>query len=130
LAKRKQGYWLDFRYRFWPEFLSDTFLGRRFANPQLIATLRWEQAWLQGLIRELDFTGGALTDLRKESRLVNRSTLGLTYRPAPLAAFTIAYEFTRTNSGKSLSSVTNFLASAKDDENFQHAVLFGLTFGF
>ena len=130
LAKRKQGYWVDFRYRFWPEFLSDTFLGISFSNPQLISTLRWEQAWLQGLIREIDFTGGALTELKKESRLINRATLGLTYRPVPLAAFTIAYEYTRTNSGKSLSSVTNFLAPAKDNENFQHAVLFGLTFGF
>ena len=130
LAKRKQGYWLDFRYRFWPEFLSNTFLARRFSNPQLISTLRWEQVWLQGLIREIDFTGGALTDLKKESRLINRATLGLTYRPVPLAAFTIAYEFTRTNDGKSLSSVTNFLAPAKESENLQHAVLFGLTFGF
>ena len=130
LAKRKQGYWVDFRYRFWPEFLSNTFLGRRFSNPQLISTLRWEQAWLQGLIQEIDFTGGTLTDLKRESRLINRATVGLTYRPVPLAAFTIAYEYTRTNSGKSLSTVTNFLAPAKDDENFQHAGLFGLTFGF
>jgi hypothetical protein len=130
LAKRKQGYWMDFRYRFWPEFLRDTFLGRSYSNPQLISTLRWEQVWLQGLIREIDFSGGTLTDLQKESRLINRATLGLTYRPVPLAAFTIAYEFTRTNDGKSLSSVTNFLAPAKEDENLQHAVLFGLTFGF
>jgi hypothetical protein len=130
LAKRKQGYWVDFRYRFWPEFLSNTFLGRRFSNPQLITTLRWEQAWLQDLIREIDFAEGVLTELKKESRLVNRATLGFTYRPVPLAGFTIAYEYTRTNSGKSLSSVTNFLASAKERENFQHAVLFGLSFGF
>lgn len=130
LAKRKQGYWIDFRCRFWPEFLSNTFLGRHFSNPQLISTLRWEQVWLQDLIREVDFTGGALTELKKESRLINRGTFGITYRPVPLAGFTIAYEYTRTNSGKSLSSVTNFLASAKDRENFQHAVLFGLVFGF
>ncbi|HXJ34794.1 MAG TPA: hypothetical protein VMS22_12240, partial [Candidatus Eisenbacteria bacterium] len=28
LARAKQGYWLEGRYRFWPAFLSDTFLGR------------------------------------------------------------------------------------------------------
>lgn len=130
LATRKQGYWMDLRYRFWPDLLSSTFLGRSFANPQLISTLRWEQAWLQGLIKEVDFTGGSLTELKKESRLVNRASFGLTYRPVPLAAFTIAYEYTRTNDGKSLSSVTNYLAPAKDNENAQHAILMGLTFGF
>jgi hypothetical protein len=43
LATRKQGYWIDFRYRFWPEFLSHTVLDRHFANPQLITTLRWNR---------------------------------------------------------------------------------------
>lgn len=130
LATQKQGYWVDFRYRFWPEFLSNTVLGRHFSNPQLIGTLRWEQVWLDGLIRALDFTGGSLTDLRKQGRLINRATVGLAYRPVPLVALQLAYEYTRTNSGESLSSVTNFLASSKDREFFQHAVLLGLTFGF
>lgn len=130
LATRKQGYWLDLRYRFWPEFLNRTILGKHFANPQLISTLRWEQVWFSGLIKEIAFSGGSLTDFKKEGRLINRLTLGLTYRPIPLAALQLAYEFTRTNQGKSLSSVTNFLASSKEREFFQHAVLLGLTFGF
>ncbi len=130
LASRKQGYWVDFRYRFWPEFLSNTVLGRHFANPQLVGTLRWEQVWFSGLIKEIDFSGGTLTDFHKESRLLNRLTLGLAYRPVPTVAFQMAYEYTRTNQGKSLSSVTNFLTSSKENENFQHAVLFGLAFGF
>ena len=130
LATRKHGYWVDFRYRFWPEFLNNTILGRRFSNPQLVSTLRWEQVWFNDLIKEMDFISGALTDLSKESRLLNRLTLGLAYRPVPSVAFQLAYEYTRTNQGKSLSSVTNFLTSSKDREFFQHAILMGLTFGF
>ncbi|MFQ5684271.1 MAG: hypothetical protein ACE5HC_13505 [Candidatus Binatia bacterium] len=130
LATRKQGYWVDLRYRFWPSFLENTILGKRFSNPQLIATLRGEQVWFSDLLREIKFSSGTLTDFEKEQRLINRLTLGLTYRPLPLAAFTLAYEYTRTNRGKSLSSVTNFLASSRDNEYFQHAVLVGLVFGF
>lgn len=130
LATRKQGYWVDFRYRFWPEFLNNTILGRHFANPQLVSVLRWEQIWFSGLIKEIGFTGGTLTDFSKESRLLNRLTLGLAYRPVPTVALQLAYEYTRTNQGKSLSSVTNFLTSSKEREYLQHAILMGLTFGF
>ncbi len=56
LASSKQGYWIDFRYRFWPEFLSNTILGKHFANPQLIATLRLEQVWFHNLIKAIGFT--------------------------------------------------------------------------
>ena len=129
LASRKQGYWVDFRYRFWPDFLNQTILGSHFANPQLIATLRAEQVWFSGLLNSIAFSDGSLTDFKTESRLLNRYTLGLTYRPVPLVALQLAYEYTRTNQGKSLSSVTNFLP-AKSGEYFQNAVLMGLTFGF
>jgi hypothetical protein len=130
LASRKHGYWIDFRYRFWPEFLNDTVLGKHFSNPQLIGTLRLEQVWFNGLIKELAFTSTSLTQFEKENRLLSRFTLGLTYRPLPLVALQLAYEYTRTNQGKSLSSVTNFLTSSKEREYFQHALLMGLAFGF
>ena len=130
LATSKQGYWVDFRYRFWPEFLSNTILGKHFSNPQLIATLRLEQVWFNGLIKEMAFTNSTLTQFEKENRLLNRITAGLTYRPVPLVALQLAYEYTRTNQGKSLSSVTNFLTSSKNNEYFQHAILMGLAFGF
>lgn len=129
LADRKQGYWLDFRYRFWPEFLSRTMLGSRFSNPQLIATFRAEQVWFSGLLNSLEFADGAITGSKFSDRLLNRFTLGLTYRPVPLVALQLAYEYTRTNQGKSLSAVTNFLP-ARDGENVQNAVLMGMTFGF
>jgi hypothetical protein len=86
--------------------------------------------WFGGLIKAMDFSGGSLTDLSKESRLLNRLTLGLAYRPVPSVAFQLAYEYTRTNQGKSLSSVTNFLTASRERENFQHALLMGLAFGF
>ncbi|MFQ5853404.1 MAG: hypothetical protein ACE5JU_22830, partial [Candidatus Binatia bacterium] len=57
LAKRKQGYWVDLRYRFWPTFLDNTILGTHFSNPQLVTTLRWEQVWFSDLIKEIKFSG-------------------------------------------------------------------------
>ena len=129
LASRKQGYWVDFRYRFWPDFLNQTILGSHFSNPQLIATFRAEQVWFSGLLNSIAFTNGSLTEFNTENRLLNRFTLGLTYRPVPLVALQFAYEYTRTNKGKSLSTVTNYLP-ANSGEYFQNALLMGLTFGF
>jgi hypothetical protein len=129
LAATKQGYWLEGRYRFWPEFLSQSILGFKLENPQLIPTVRWEQVWLDGLVDEVDFAGRTLTALMKENRFVNRVTLGLAYRPVPLVVFQTAFERTWTDSGKSLSSVTNFLP-ARRTENTANTFLFGLAFGF
>ena len=129
LARTKQGYWLEGRYRFWPAFLSDTFLGRRFDNPQLIAVLRGEQVWLCDQIEEAEFAGGRLTVFETDDRYVNRITAGLAYRPVPLVVFQLAYEFTKTNSGKSLAGVTNYLP-AGPGEDHSHGVLLGAAFGF
>jgi hypothetical protein len=129
LATSKHGYWLEGRYRFWPEFLSDTFLGRRFSNPQLVAVLRGEQVWFNDLVQEIGFTNGILTDFESENRQLNRFTAGLAYRPVPLVAFQLAYEFTTTNSGKSLAGVTNFLP-AGPSEDHAHIGLVGAAFGF
>ena len=129
LATTKHGYWLDLRYRFFPDWLRTSVLGRKFDNPQLIATMRWEQAWLNGLLRELTFENGAVTELERENRYIDRITVGLAYRPVPLVVFQLAYEYTWTNSGKSLADVTNFLP-ARADENAAHSVLVGVAFGF
>jgi hypothetical protein len=129
LATVKNGYWLDLRYRFSPDWLRASILGRKFENPQLIPVLRWEQAWLNGLLRELTFENGAVTELERENRYIDRITVGLAYRPVPLVVFQLAYEYTWTNSGKSLADVTNFLP-ARVDENAAHAVLVGVAFGF
>ncbi len=129
LAKSKQGYWLDLRYRFFPDFLRTTVLGYRLENPQLVVTGRWEQAWLNGLVQEIDFTGGELTNIVSENRWINRATLGLAYRPVPTVVFQFAYERTWTNRGKSLAAVTNFLP-AKANEDTMNSLLLGVAFGF
>ncbi len=129
LANAKHGYWLEGRYRFWPAFLNDTFLGERFDNPQLVAVLRGEQVWLDGLVNEVGFSGGQLTEFVQDHRYLARFTTGLAYRPVPLVAFQLAYEFTMTDSGQSLAGVTNFLP-AKEHEDHAHTILVGATFGF
>ncbi|MFQ5668686.1 MAG: hypothetical protein ACE5I7_19970 [Candidatus Binatia bacterium] len=129
LASDKQGYWIDLRYHFWPALLDDTVFDRPFEHPQLIATVRGEQAWLGGLVRRAEFSAGQLTDFEVENRRVDRVTLGLAYRPVPLVVFQLAYEYTRTDGGRSLGDVTNFLP-AQADENDAHAFLGGIAFGF
>jgi hypothetical protein len=129
LATTKQGYWLELRYRFWPDVLRDSILGRKLENPQLVATARWEQVWLTGLVREATFSGGALKSFAAENRFVNRATIGLAYRPVPLVVFQTAYERTWTDSAQSLSAVTNFLV-AGPREDTANAFLFGVAFGF
>jgi hypothetical protein len=129
LADTKHGYWLDLRYKFFPDFLRDTILARKFDNPQFILTTRWEQVWLNGLLTAIDFSDGQVSKVDTENRFVNRITLGFAYRPTPLVVFQLAYERTWTNSGKSLASVTNFIP-AGTSENIQNAFLFGAAFGF
>lgn len=129
LARNKHGYWIEGRYRFWPEFLTSTVFGKYFENPQLIAVIRGEQVWLNGLVREVEFEGGVLTALEQENRHLYRVTAGLAYRPTPLVVFQLAYEYTKTNSGRSLAEVTNFLPGQSNEDD-AHAVLVGVAFGF
>jgi len=129
LASTKQGYWLDLRYRFFPDFLRNSIFGWKFDNPQLIVTTRMEQVWLDGLVQQADFTGGELTKLTQENRFVDRATLGLAYRPVPLVVFQLAFERTWTNKNKSLAAVTNFLPAERTADT-ANAFLFGVAFGF
>jgi hypothetical protein len=129
LARSKYGYWLEARYRFWPAFLSNTFLGRSFSNPQLIGVLRAEQAWLDDLVQEVDFSGGNLTTFDTSNRRIDRITLGFAYRPVPLVVFQLAYEYTQTNAGQSLAGVTNFLPAGAGEDHV-NTVMVGTAFGF
>ena len=124
LAKRKTGYWLELRYPFWPSFLPTA----GFANPQLVPVLRFEQVWFEDRLAELAFTGGAVTALRLENRLLQRATIGLAYRPTPLIVVSAAYEYTWADHG-GLLGLTNFLP-ARADERDLHAVSLGVAFGF
>ncbi len=129
LARNKQGYWIEGRYRFWPEFLTPTVFGKYFENPQLIAIVRGEQVWLNGLVKEAEFENGVLTNFEQENRQLYRVTAGLAYRPTPLVVFQLAYEYTKTNKGRSLAEVTNFLPAQPNEDDAQ-AVLVGVAFGF
>jgi len=129
LATTKQGYWLDLRYRFFPDFLRDSILGRHFENPQFVVTSRIEQVWLDGLVKEIAFSGGALTSFKTENRFIDRATIGFAYRPVPLVVLQAAYEHTWTNHGKSLAAVTNYIP-ARANENTANTFLLGAAFGF
>lgn len=128
-AQRKSGYWVELRYPFWPAAWSKSLLTRHFDNPLLVPVVRMEQAWLKGLVREIGFSNGVLSAFSSENRHIWRITPGLALRLTPLMRFQLAYEYTQTDSGKSLSNVTNFLP-AKDNEDHAHAILFGVAFGF
>ncbi|MFO1463891.1 MAG: hypothetical protein U1F66_08925 [bacterium] len=127
LASTKHGYWIELRYHFRPAWLTNSFFGRHFSDPQLIPVLRWEQAFLRGLVTNAVATNGALTTYQTENRRVDRLTAGLAFRLNPLAVFQLAYEFTQTNQGKALADVTNYLPTPNDRN---HAFLFGAAFGF
>ena len=92
----------------------------------LTAVVRGEQVWLDGLLRSLAFSGGQVSALSKADRRIDRLTIGGSYRPVPLVAFQLAYEFTHVDEG-GLAEVTNFLDT---EESKAHAVLVGAAFGF
>ena len=126
LAETRHGYWIEPRWRFRPQWLKDSIFGRDFEDPVLTAVVRWEQAWVDGLIETFEFEESAVTALDKVDRRIDRVTIGGSYRPVPLVAFQLAYEFTKVDDG-ALGDVTNFLAT-EDDES--HAILVGAAFGF
>jgi hypothetical protein len=127
LASKKYGYWVELRYSFRPPWLKNSWFGNHFSDPQLIPIVRWEQAFLDGLVTDFEAVGNAVTALVQENRFVNRATAGLAFRLNPLAVFQLAYEYTWTNDGKSLATVTNYLATPSSSNQ---AVMFGVAFGF
>ena len=126
LADTRHGYWVEGRYRFRPAWLKESIFGRDFEDPVLTAVVRGEQVWLDGLLRSLAFSGGQVSALSKADRRIDRLTIGGSYRPVPLVAFQLAYEFTHVDEG-GLAEVTNFLDT---EESKAHAVLVGAAFGF
>ena len=127
LATEKYGYWLYLRYPFFPEFMRDTVLGEPFENPQFALFAQPEQVWFGNLVNEVAYTNSELTEFASQDRFLTRFTTGISYRPTPLVVFSLAYEYTLTNSGKSLGSVTNYLAT---NANHSNSFLAGVAFGF
>jgi hypothetical protein len=127
LVDKKYGYWIEFRYHFRPDALTKGWFGQHFSDPQLIPVIRWEQAFLQGLVTNFEAVNGMVTELDQQNRFIDRITAGLAFRLNPLAVFQLAYELTWTNNGQSLATVTNFLPTPSSKNN---SVMFGAAFGF
>lgn len=127
LATEKYGYWLYLRYPFFPEFMRDTVLGQPFENPQFALFAQPEQVWFGNLVDTVEYVDSELTEFSSQDRFLTRFTTGVSYRPTPLVVFSLAYEYTLTNSGKSLGSVTNYLAT---NANHSNSFLAGVAFGF
>lgn len=127
LADTKQGYWVEMRYHIRPDWLTKSWFGRNFSDPQFIPIVRWEQAFISGLVTEFEADNNVVTKLTKQNRRVDRITAGMAFRLNPIAVFHMAYEYTQTNKGQSLASVTNYLPTPSSSN---HSFMFGAAFGF
>ena len=128
-TNQRFGYWVDFKYRFWPRLLNRTFLGRDFENPQLIPIVRLERIWFNDFVREFSFLGGRITDLDKENMEQQRISLGLTYRPTASVAFSGAYERNQRIQGSTLI-FPRVLGLGRVPDKSYDALVFGVAFGF
>jgi len=126
-ASTKQGYWVELRYHLRPQFLTKSFFGKYFSDPQFIPILRWEQAFLSDRLVEATYSNGAVNSYVTQNRRVDRITAGMAFRLNPLAVFHLAYEYTQTNKGQALADVTNYLPTPSSRNS---AVMFGAAFGF
>ncbi|MFQ5776373.1 MAG: carboxypeptidase regulatory-like domain-containing protein [Terriglobia bacterium] len=128
-TNQRYGFWVDLKYRFWPRFLENSFLGRDFENPQLIPIVRFERIWFNDFVKVLDFAGGVITDLETENLQQQRTTLGLTYRPTPSVAFTSAWEHNQRIAGSRLIFPGVVGLGRLPDNSFDTFIL-GVAFGF
>lgn len=95
VAENYQGYYLQANYHFWPEFLSNTFLGEKFDHPTL--TLVGRYGWA-----EIDDDSDGTVGNNEQDRW----TIGLNYRPVESWVFKTEYQWNDSenealeNSGK------------------------------
>ena len=123
LARRRSGFWTDFKYHWRPAFLRKSILGRGFEDPQLIPIVRYERVWLRGNLESLDFAGGAVTNLKVSNREQGRLSFGVNYRPAQQVGFQFAYEHNQRHNGEGLI-FPRVLVNSSD------GFLMGMTFSF
>ena len=127
MAATKQGYWAEFRYHWRPSWLTHSFFGKYFSDPQIIPIVRVEQAFLNNRIVNATFANGALTNYQTQNNRVDRFTAGMAFRLNPLAVFHLAYEYTQTNKGTPLAAVVNYLPTPSSKNS---SIMFGAAFGF
>ncbi|MFO1518324.1 MAG: hypothetical protein U1F57_01455 [bacterium] len=128
LAATRHGYWVELRYHWRPKWMTESWLGKHFSDPQLIPVLRWEQVFLRDRLVDVQIQNSAVTKYQTENNRIDRLTAGLAFRLNPLAVFQLAYEFTQTNGGRALADVMTNDIPTSSSRN--HAVLFGAAFGF
>ncbi|MBI1746977.1 MAG: hypothetical protein HYR55_10370 [Acidobacteria bacterium] len=129
LTNQRYGFWLDLKYRFWPEFLNRTFLGRGFENPQLIPIFRYDRVWFNGLVTDFRFKDRAITRLDSENLSQDRITTGLSYRPISSVVVTAAYEHNHRRQGSTLIFPRSIGLGRLPDRSYDSLVL-GMSFGF
>ena len=123
LARRRYGFWTDFKYHWRPGCLKKTFLGKGFEDPQIIPILRYERVWINQEIEELAFRGGAIQGLDLVSRQQHRVTAGINYRPLQRVGFQFAYEHNGRRAGDRLIFPEVAVGSS-------NGFLMGVTFSF
>ncbi|PIQ85310.1 MAG: hypothetical protein COV74_09350 [Candidatus Omnitrophica bacterium CG11_big_fil_rev_8_21_14_0_20_45_26] len=97
VANKYTGFYFQANYHFWPEFLSNSFLGRTFDNPTFTLVNRY--GWVNiSDDSDLGFSGAERLNLDNREQ---RYTIGLNYRPVESWVLKLEYQF-NTNRGESL----------------------------
>ena len=99
LTPVRQGFWIEARYPFWPAAWRDSVLGKGFENPRLTPVVRYERVTLKDAIDEVALEGGEIERGATETLRQERTTVGLSYRPIPSVAFSVALEHNRRLEG-------------------------------
>jgi len=124
LTPSRQGFWIEGRYRFWPEGWKNSFLGKGFDNPHLSGVLRYERVTLHDALEEVAIEHGEIERADEQTLRQERTTVGLAYRPLQSVVFSVAVEFNRRLEGDVLVFPRGHIA------NNYTSVLAGMAFGF
>ncbi len=117
ISARRRGFWLEAGV---PLPLPNGAWGLEDAT--LIPVARYERASFADDLRELDFSGGAVTTLERHDRAQERWTTGIAFRPMPRAVFQLAYERNHAVQGAMIDPAVV--------EKSTNGLLFGMAVGF
>ncbi len=124
LTPVRHGFWVEGRYRFWPESWKDNFLGKGFEDPGLTAVVRYERVTLRDAIEEVAIENFEIERSDSQTLKQERTTVGLSYRPLQSVVFSVALEHNRRLKGDVLVFPRGF------PEKSYTSLLAGMAFGF